>query len=100
MIRRYAPIKPSRGTVIPQSLRSQVRAADKGCVGPRVGMPGDCFGGLEIDHVRASGGIGMKSPTEFGNCVLLCSTHHRVKTNSGKTWRPVLVEYIEHRDGR
>lgn len=63
-------------------------------VGPRVGMPGPCFGGLELDHVRA-GGVGMKSPSWAWNLVALCSTHHLEKTNNGRKWRPVLIEYLE-----
>lgn len=96
-LRRYQPLKPSRGTVIPPKLRIEVFEADRGCVGPRVGMPGECFGALEIDHVRASGGIGMKSETSLHNLVALCSTHHREKTNNGKTWRPKLIEQIAKR---
>lgn len=94
-LRRYAPLKPSRGTVIPASLRLIVLQRDNGCVGPRVGMPGDCGGALELDHVRASHGIGMKSPTEAGNLATLCGFHHRLRTEHGRTWRPVLLAYLE-----
>lgn len=96
-MRRYTPIKPSRGTVIPSKVRAAIKDRDKGCVGPRVGMPGDCFGGLEIDHVRASHGIGMKSESTVENGALLCSFHHRTKTEAGRTWRPLLLDYIEQR---
>jgi hypothetical protein len=41
-LRRYAPITPSRGTVIPPQLRIQVLNRDGGCVGPAVGMPDPC----------------------------------------------------------
>jgi 5-methylcytosine-specific restriction endonuclease McrA len=94
-MRRYSTIKPSRGTVIPSTVRAEVKARDNGCVGPRVGMPEPCFGGLELDHVRASHGIGMKSETSVGNLATLCASHHRIKTNEGRTWRPILVEYLE-----
>lgn len=101
-LRRYAQMKPSKGTVIPLSLRVAVKFRDMKardewpvCVGPIVGMPGDCAGQSEIDHVRASGGIGMKSPTELGNLVSLCSTHHREKTENGRKWRPKLLAYLE-----
>lgn len=93
-MRRYAPIKPSRGTVIPSNVRSAVKARDGWCVGPRVGMDGDCEGSIELDHVRASHGIGMKSETSVDNLVALCGFHHRLKTNHGRTWRPVLIEYL------
>ena len=106
MLRRYAPIKKSRGTVIPASLRAEVLAADGyRCVGHQLldpPMPGDClcpFGGrLELDHVRASGAIGRKSATERGNLVSLCSAAHRQKTDNGRKYRPLLLAYIERRD--
>jgi 5-methylcytosine-specific restriction endonuclease McrA len=99
---RRQPIKKSAGTVIgtviPARLRGNVKAADGGCVGYLVGMEGPCFGSLELDHVRASHGIGMKSETERGNLVTLCSTHHREKTENGRKYRPLLLEYIAARD--
>ena len=94
MIRTYAPMKQSRGTVIPPLMRIEVLERDRGCVGTRVGMPGDCAGTLELDHVRASHGMGMKSETEAHNLVALCGIHHRLKTNAGRTWRPVLLDYL------
>jgi len=93
-LRRYASMKPSRGTVIPPLLRIQVLRRDNGCVGPRVGMPGDCAGPLELDHVRASHAMGMKSPTEAGNLAVLCGSHHRLRTLEGRTYRPRLLEYL------
>jgi 5-methylcytosine-specific restriction endonuclease McrA len=94
MLRRYAPMKASRGTVIPPALRIEVIARDGGCVGFQR-FPGDCMGALEIDHVRASGGVGMKSRTEADNLVALCGSHHRWKTEHGRTARPLLIEYLE-----
>jgi hypothetical protein len=58
-------------------------------------MAGECFGQLELDHVRASHGIGMKSASTTENLVTLCSTHHREKTEHGRGWRPVLIAYLE-----
>ena len=103
-LRRYVSMKPSRGTAIPASLRAEVYASDQGCVGPIVGMPGECQGAIELDHVRASHGTGMKSETTRSNLVSLCSGgataygHHRLKTEHGRTWRPALLAYIERRD--
>jgi 5-methylcytosine-specific restriction endonuclease McrA len=54
-----------------------------------------CDGPLEVDHVRASGGLGLKSPTVRTNLVVLCMHHHRLKTEFGKTWRPLLLAYLE-----
>lgn len=98
-LRRYAPMRRSTGTVIPLSLRREVLAADNGCVGPRVGMPGDCQGHIDLDHIRASHGIGLKSETTRRNLVSLCNNvHHRLKTEYGKTWRMPLLRYVERRD--
>jgi hypothetical protein len=60
-------------------------------------MPGDCAGGREMDHVRASGGLGMKSPSTVSNLVILCAKHHLEKTMHGREWRPILIDYIEGR---
>ena len=65
-MRRYAPIKASRGTTWPLAVQVQIRHRDGVCVGPRIGMPGECFGSLEIDHVRASGRNGHEVPEHRG----------------------------------
>lgn len=94
-LRRYAPIAPPKGTVWPTEVRMQAYIRDGGCVGPRVGMPGECSGSLELDHVRASGGIGMKSRSTLDNAAFLCGTHHRWKTAHGREARPLLLAYLE-----
>jgi 5-methylcytosine-specific restriction endonuclease McrA len=93
-VRRYAKAKPSRGTVIPAKVRLDVLLRDNGCVG-RERLPGDCEGAIELDHVRASGGMGMKSPTTPDNLVSLCGSHHRFKTEHGREARPLLLAYLE-----
>lgn len=93
-LRRYAQMKKSAGTVIPTAVRQAVRDRDQGCVGPRVGMPGDCFGGLELDHVK-TGGMGRKSPSTVDGLATLCSIHHRWKTEHGREARPALLRYLE-----
>ncbi len=94
-IRRLTPLRPSRGTLIPPDLRFDVYRRDRGCVGRRVGMPGDCVGLYELDHVRASGALGRKSETSIDNLVSLCAYHHRLKTMEGRRWRPRLIAYLE-----
>jgi hypothetical protein len=42
----------------------------------------------------ASGGIGMKSRSTVDNGAMLCSVHHRWKTEHGREWRPKLIDYI------
>lgn len=87
-------MKPSSGTTWPQEESDAIRERDGGCVGPRVGFVGDCYGSLERDHVRASGGIGMKSKSIRQNGVLLCSVHHAWKTVHGREARPLLLAYL------
>jgi hypothetical protein len=95
-MRRFTPLKPSRGTTWPEDEARVIKYRDGSCVGPRVGFPGDCFGyPLEIDHVRASHGMGMKSESTRSNGVLLCGNHHRWKTEHGREARPLLLTYLE-----
>jgi 5-methylcytosine-specific restriction endonuclease McrA len=95
ILRRYGGIEPSAGTTVPTSMRLAVIERDQGCVGWKLMWPGDCLGQLELDHVRASHGIGMKSATEPDNLVSLCSAHHRYKTEHGRATRPALLDYID-----
>lgn len=90
---RRSPLKPSRGTVIPPDMRLRVLTRDNGCVGFRR-LPGECAGGLELDHVRASHGMGMKSETTDANLVALCGEHHRWKTSNGRDARALLLDYL------
>ena len=76
-------------------MRAHVRERDRGCVFTRLAIPHECFGALELDHVRASGGWGMRSRSTPDNLVLLCPEAHRAKTLDGRRWRPVLLAWIE-----
>jgi 5-methylcytosine-specific restriction endonuclease McrA len=96
-LRRYARIKKSRGTVIPPEVRRAVVARDVVCIGLIAGFPTTHGGTLELDHVRASHGIGMKSESTVENLVLLCGTCHRWKTEHGREARPLLLAYLEQR---
>lgn len=102
-VRRYAPLKPSSGTRIPNATRHRVVRRDRHCVLADL-WPHLCQGALELDHVRASGGLGMKSVTCDCNLVALCGTAHRYKTANGREVRPLLLGYLarfeyEHHDG-
>lgn len=68
------------------------------CVGPRVWMPGTCDGRLELDHI-ANLGMALRGPSRPENLVTLCSRHHRMKTEHGRTWRPVLLKWVSSHDG-
>jgi hypothetical protein len=72
-----------------------VWARDRDCVFGRLGIPHECFGRLELDHVRASGGLGLRSRSTSDNLVLLYPLAHRMKTLAGRRWRPVLLAWIE-----
>lgn len=88
-------MKASRGTVIPAAVRLEVHLRDGGCVGAKLGWEGPHTSALELDHVRASGGLGMKSKSEPWNLVALCGECHRWKTNHGRIARPLLLDYLE-----
>jgi hypothetical protein len=94
-LRRRSDLKPSIGTQWPRDVRDAIYARDQGCVGPRLGMPGACVGEVYPDHVRASGGIGMKSESTVANGISVCAQHHKLKTDNGRTWRPVFIEWID-----
>jgi 5-methylcytosine-specific restriction endonuclease McrA len=86
-----------RDTDQERAEKNYVRARDRNCVAFRASgeHPSVCDGRLDVDHVRASGGLGMKSPTHRTNMVVLCRHHHRAKTEYGKVWRPLLLAYLE-----
>ena len=95
---KRTPMKRSRGTSFPAAVVNHVREHQDGCIGPMAGMPGDCSGGIQNDHVRASGGFGMKSIAV--NCARLCGlTHHPMKTEHGTTYRPLLLAAIARLHG-
>jgi hypothetical protein len=93
-LRRYAPIAPSRGTVWPSEVREHIAEHQPPCIGPLAGMPGDCSGSSEDDHVRAGHGTGLKSKSIATNGARLCGWHHRLKTEHGTIWRPRLISII------
>jgi hypothetical protein len=98
MLRRYPTSRRARGVSrrdpVSPAVRAHVRARDHDCVFTRIGIPHDCFGRLELDHVRASGGLGLRSRSTPDNLVLLCPWAHREKTLRGRRWRPVLLAWI------
>jgi 5-methylcytosine-specific restriction endonuclease McrA len=100
-LRRYAPMKQSRGTTWPYLDRRVIDTRDGGrCVASRARFPESvlarCMGvPVERDHVRASHGIGMKSDSVHWNGVLLCPNCHRWKTDNGKAARPLLLAYLD-----
>lgn len=98
---RRKPPKVKRDTDQERAEKAYVRARDRGCVAWRASRLPEpakadmyCDGPHDVDHVRASGGLGMKSPTHRTNMVVLCRHHHDAKTQYGKTWRPLLLAYI------
>jgi hypothetical protein len=88
-------MKASAGTRWDPAIVEAAKRLHGGCLGAKVGMPGPCNGQLEPDHIRASGALGMKSRSTLDNCAPMCSDHHRIKTNAGRTWRPLLIEAVD-----
>ena len=93
-MRRSSALQPSRGTVWPPEVREHVAEHQRVCLGPLAGMPGECRGAAELDHVRASGGLGMKSASVAVNAARLCNWHHWLKGQRGRTYRPRLLDVI------
>lgn len=94
-------MRKSRGTEIPSSVRIAVRARDRYCVCDRAGFPLEVqercrqnYTEPEMDHVRASHGMRVKSDSTTDNLVLLGGWCHRWKTDHGKTARPLLLDYL------
>lgn len=98
-LRRYVPMKPSRGTVWPPKVRAEITERDGGhCVGARAKFPQHVLFAcrrtpVELDHVRA-GGTGIKSESTAANGVCLDAFCHRWKTEHGREARPLLLDYL------
>lgn len=90
-------MRPSRGTEWPRDVSDAIHARDGVCVGPRIGLAGPCVGEVAKDHIRASGGMGMKSASTVENGALLCVAHHDFKTLHGREVRPLLLAYVQGR---
>lgn len=111
MIRPASPFAPppskkapkqKRDTTSEAAEKAYVRARDAICVALRpeievwkLTSSVHCQGLLQVDHVRASGALSKKSVTHRSNMVLLCAWHHRLKTEYGRVWRPLLLAYLE-----
>lgn len=99
-MRRYTTPTRSRGTVWPAHVREHVYTHQRVCIGPLAEMDGMCDRYDDLDHLRASGAVGMKSKSIAVNGARLCGLHHREKTMRGKTWRPRLLGVIAILHGR
>lgn len=101
MKRSYIRRKPGHVDPVSKDLVALLHQRDRGCVGVKVGMPGECgsqFGvakvfNLEVDHVNTAG-LGKRGPSTPENTVLLCGLHHRVKTEASKRWRAEINAYL------
>lgn len=100
---KRSPMKRSAGTRWPDEVREAIRRRDGGrCVCANAGFPLEvirrCLGfPVELDHVRASGGLGMKSRSTVDNGVCLSGSCHLWKTEHGREARPLLIAYIDER---
>ena len=100
-LRRSAPLTRSAGTRWPAEVREHVREHQPRCIGPLTDppMPDECWPPDEMDHVRASGGIQMKSESIATNAARVCHRHHEMKTHDGRTWRPRFLAVIARLHG-
>ena len=94
-MRRRTSLRSSLGTRWPPDVRAAAYVRDRGCIGPRVGMPDVCLGSVELDHVRASGAVQRKSRSTLDNAATLCARHHDQKGRDGRVWRPKLLDWID-----
>jgi 5-methylcytosine-specific restriction endonuclease McrA len=94
-LRRFKSLRarPRKDPVTPD-VRDEVLARDNWtCVLKTIGYPHECYGRLELDHVR-KGGMGLRSRSTADNLVSLCNFAHRIKTENGRAIRPLLLAYL------
>lgn len=87
-------IRPRKDPVT-RDLAAYLERRDGRCAMAKIRADHICDGPSEIDHIRSSGGLGLRSPSIKANCVRLCRWAHLQKTYYGKTIRPLLLYYIE-----
>ena len=92
--KKRVKIKPRRDPVTPE-LYAYLERRDGRCAMAKIRGDHVCDGPSEIDHVRASGGLGLRSPSTKANTVRLCRWAHLTKTYHGRVIRPLLLDYIE-----
>lgn len=96
-LRRRTPLRATRRAQpedFSAETRRRARERDRGCLGPRVGMPEPCLGEIQLDHIRASGALSVKSRNSLDNAASLCVSHHDRKGREGRTWRPRLIDLV------
>lgn len=91
---RKVKLRTHKDPVTPE-LAAYLWSRDGRCAMAKIRADHVCAGPSEIDHVRASGGLGLRSESTARNCVRLCSWGHRLKTEWGRIWRPKLLAYLE-----
>src|SRR5690606_36114238 len=87
-------IRPRKDPVT-RDLAAYLAKRDGRCAMVKIRADHVCDGPSEIDHVRASGGLGLRSPSTKANTVRLCRWAHLTKTYLGRVIRPLLLDYIE-----
>lgn len=80
---RIKPISDKKRGLLPEraAVRERVHARDRGCVGPRRGLPGDCAGRLDVHEVVPCG-RDSTSWLDEDRCVVLCRFHHNAVTSA------------------
>lgn len=80
----------------PPDVKRAIAERDQGrCIGRVVGFPTVCAGSTQRDHIRASGGLGLKSRSTLDNGVSLCAVCHQWKTLNGRMARPMLIAWVD-----
>jgi hypothetical protein len=90
---RRVKLRPRKDPVT-RELAAYLERRDGRCAMAKIRADHVCDGPSEIDHVRASGGLGLRSESSRRNCVRLCRWGHLTKTYYGKVWRPILLDWI------
>jgi hypothetical protein len=90
---RRVKVRTHRDPVTPE-LYAYLEKRDGRCVMLKIRADHVCDGPTEVDHVRASGGLGLRSRSTADNCVRLCRWAHLQKTDFGRTIRPLLLDYL------
>lgn len=100
---KRTPMKPSRGTEWPRPVREAIVERDSGhCVCARAGFPLEVIARcpvypVQLDHIRASGALSMKSRSTLDNGACLSIPCHDWKGLHGREARPLLIAYVDRK---
>jgi hypothetical protein len=77
---------PRRDPVTP-TMALRVFTRDRGCIAPQLGgNAGDCWGRLELEHVKGELRMGVRAPSDEAHLVTLCQGHTEDGRKAGFQW--------------